>query len=330
MEGFLFALTFAAIVVIALIYGVVAAKSKRGGAISSAKFPPTFSSSLSSKEVLAVVEARLQTIQSIRAKWKTTEKVEKVGRLQSMLTVPYNLAGDNIRISFLMNLLATNKDAGGCTVEWNYVMMSPISSTPPEIALMEDEIYKKTTLETRAALFIAQGDAEEAGYLESQTAPQHKEIELPPPPEEQIRPPDLHENSPKQSEELFEDSHSQKPELPKDVNTTHRELFEESSPSQVEVPTKADAPVVPTPIPMTSNISGTPLPDIVGEVLKEVATVGTTSDSSLAAIPNTLNFSPPDPALSSAASSPEAKCVKCSQARDPAFGFCLYCGHTEA
>ncbi len=123
-----------------------------------------------------------------------------------MLTVPYNLAGDNIRISFLMNLLATNKDAGGCTVEWNYVMMSPISSTPLELALLEDEIYKKTTLETRAALFVAQGDAEEAGYLESQTTPQHKEIELPAAPEPQKRPPDLRENSPKPNEELFEDS----------------------------------------------------------------------------------------------------------------------------
>jgi hypothetical protein len=293
MEGFLFALFFAGIVVIALVYGLVASKGKRSGAIASAKFPPTFSSSLSSNEVLAVVEARLKTIQSIRAKWKTTEKVEKVGRLQSMLTVPYNLAGDNIRISFLMNLLATNKEAGGCTVEWNYVMMSPLSSTPPEIALMENEIYKKTTLETRAALFVAQGDSEEAAYLQAQTATQHKEIESRNDLVQLTVPAADGEVSTTAKQELFEDSHAPKQEVLKNTPVPN-ELFEDKVVSQ------------------------------------PVAAVGTTSDPSLTAIPNTLNFSPPDPTFSSTASQPDAKCVKCSQARDPAFGFCLYCGHTDA
>lgn len=304
MEGFLFALFFAGIVVIALVYGVVASKGKRSGAIASAKFPPTFSSSLSSTEVLAVVEARLKTIQSIRAKWKTTEKVEKVGRLQSMLTVPYNLAGDNIRISFLMNLLATNKDAGGCTVEWNYVMMSPLSSTPPEIALMENEIYKKTTLETRAALFVAQGDSEEAAYLQAQTATQHKEIESRNDLVQLIVAAADGEVSTTVKQELFEDSHAAKQEVLKDTPVPN-ELFEDR--------------VVPQP----ESI------EVINEEVQKVAAVETTSET-VTAIPNTLNFSPPDPTFSSTASQPDAKCVKCSQARDPAFGFCLYCGHTDA
>lgn len=340
MEGFLFALFFAGIVVIALGYGVVASKGKRSGAIASAKFPPTFSSSLSSNEVLAVVEARLKTIQSIRAKWKTTEKVEKVGRLQSMLTVPYNLAGDNIRISFLMNLLATNKEAGGCTVEWNYVMMSPLSTTPPEIALIEDEIYKKTTLETRAALFIAQGDSDEAAYLQAQTAQPNNEIETRSALVQLIAAAADGEVSTTAKQELFEDSHAATQEVHIDRSVPN-ELFEDKvvlpqdsikvpPAPEIEDSNNFDEPEMATPIMVSSNIPGTPLPDIVGEVLKEVAAVGTTSDPSRAAIPNPLNFSPPDPALPSAASAPEAKCVKCSQARDPAFDFCLYCGHTDA
>ncbi len=327
-----------------LMIGTLVAKSKKGSLISTAKFPPTFNSSLSQKEVLSAVEARLQAMQSIRFKWKTTEKVEKVGRLQSMLTVPYNLSGDNIRISFLMNLLATKKDAGGCTVEWNYVMMSPLSNTPPEIALLEDEIYKKTTLETRAALFIAQGDEEVAEFVQTQAQPANKEIETPTALEQLTRAAARGEVSPAPTQELFEDSISTKAEpfeaslAPKaelfaDSADSQRDLNEVPSATKIEVARKLEAPEV-------SNIPGTPLPDIVGEALKVVA--GTTSDPSLmqtpeaqsvslGGTPNPLNFSPPDPILSSGAlSANDAKCVKCSQARDPAFNFCLYCGHADA
>lgn len=301
--------------------------------VASAKFPPTFNSSLSQKEVLSAVEARLQAMQSIRFKWKTTEKVEKVGRLQSMLNVPYNLSGDNIRISFLMNLLATKKDAGGCTVEWNYVMMSPLSNTPPEIALLEDEIYKKTTLETRAALFIAQGDEEVAEFVQTQAQPANKVIETPSALEQLTRAATGGEVSPARTQELFEDSRTKKAELFVDSAAPQQDLREVSSAPKIEVPKKLEAPEV-------INIPGTPLPDIVGEALKVVA--GTTTDPSsmqtpeaqsvsLGGTPNPLNFSPPDPILSSGAlAANNAKCVKCSQARDPAFNFCLYCGHADA
>jgi hypothetical protein len=339
-------------------------KGSRVG-ISSAKFPPTFSSSLSQKEVLSVVEARLQAMQSIRFKWKTTEKVEKVGRLQSMLTVPYNLAGDNIRISFLMNLLATKRDAGGCTVEWNYVMMSPLSNTPPEIALLEDEIYKKTTLETRAALFIAQGDEELAEFVQTQAQPTRKEIETPSALEQLTRAATRSEVSlaPRQElfedsaatkaglaedslsakvelfedllaskVELFEDSAASKAELFEDSLAPQRDLSEDSAAPKIEFSKKLEAPNV-------NNIPRAPLPDIAGEALKVVA--GTTDykslmqgsevqSISLGGTPNPLDFSPPNPALSTgAAAANDAKCVKCSQARDPAFNFCLYCGHAD-
>ncbi len=103
------------------------------------------------------------------------------------------------------------------------------------------------------------------------------------------------------------------------IRILHKELFEEIVRSQIEVLPHVDARVVADPPLITSNIPGTPLPDIVGEVLKEVAAVGTTSDQSLTAIPNTLNFSPPDPTLSSTASDPDAKCVKCSQIQRSCF-----------
>ncbi|MCC7530230.1 MAG: hypothetical protein IT342_17030, partial [Candidatus Melainabacteria bacterium] len=122
--------------------------------------------------------------------------------------------------------------------------------------------------------------------------------------------------------ELFEDSLASK-----------RDSSAVSSARKIEVLKKLEAPEV-------SNIAGTPLPDIAGEALKVVA--GTTSDLSLVqtpeaqsvnlgGTPNPLNFSPPNPIFSSGAlAANDAKCVKCSQARDPAFNFCLYCGHADA
>lgn len=142
---------------------------------NSAKFPAAFSSSLTRKEVLDAVEQRLTNIPSLRQKWKTTDKVEKIGRYQAMLKVPYNLAGDNIMVSFLLNLLATSREAGGCTVEWSYVIMSQLSDNITQIAVIEQEVYKNTTLEIRSAIFTARGDAEEAEFLESKTAPQQQQ-----------------------------------------------------------------------------------------------------------------------------------------------------------
>lgn len=321
MEGFaLIALVVIFLGIIALTTRVGVGTGKRS-AIASAKFPPTFSSSLTANEVLSVVEERLKSMQSIRTKWKTTEKVEKVGRLQSMLTVPYNLSGGDIKISFLMNLLATKKDAGGCTVEWNYVMMSPLNNNPPEVLIFENEIYKKTTLEVRAALFEAQGDLEEAQFVQTQTGTTRKEIEIPAPREQLKRTPESVEVTPGQKQELFTDKLAQMQELFCDPD------------AQIDAPKKLAAPAV-------INIPGTPLPDIVGETLK--AADGTSSDPSLmqtpefqsvslGGTPNPLNFTPPDPALSSVAhGASDTKCVKCSQARDPAFNFCLYCGHSDS
>ncbi len=294
----------------------------KGGHVgpASAKFPPTFSSSLSTNEVLSVVEARLKSMQSLRTKWKTTEKVEKVGRLQSMLTVPYNLSGSDIKISFLMNLLATKRDAGGCTVEWNYVMMSPVSYTPAELTVFENEIYKTTTLETRSALFIAQGDMEEAEFLQTQAEPSRKPIEIhaaPEPLRVTVKPADVSQAPKNKTPKAEKLSSSQNESAPK-----NEKFFVDSLPET----------------PDENNIPANQQPDIVNEISASVS--ATTDDSTLmqtpelqsisvSGLPNPLNFSPPDPNMSSAAAAPADKCMKCSQARDPNFNFCLYCGHSE-
>lgn len=291
MIGVIFALT-AAGKALGLTNNTIGAKS--------AKFPPPFSSSLERKEILTVVEERVTNIASLRQKWKTTEKVEKVGRYQAMLNVPFNLSGDNVRVSFLLNLLATSKASGGCTVEWNYVMMSPLNTEPLGLSVIAEEIYKNTTLEIRSALFIAQGDEQEATFLEAQTQPG-------PPSQEQ----------PSAQELLIQQA-------------AHSNVSEEAGSSPA---TKLD------------DSKSSALPDIVGEELKHIP--GTTGDPSLmqipdvssqmppmvsppGEIPNTLNFSPIDPLPSSSApKSAQAKCMKCSQDRDPSFNFCLYCGHTD-
>ena len=351
MEGFFFALAFTGLVVIILLYGMFASKNRRGLSTNSSKFPPTFSSSLSSNEVLSVVEARLKTMESIRTKWKTTEKVEKVGRLQSMLTVPYNLNGDNIRISFLMNLLATNRDAGGCTVEWNYVTMSPLNHTPPEIALLEDEIFKKTTLETRAALFTAQGDAEVADYLENQAPPIRKEIEMPAARESlnvAVESPEVAVEavkiSPPAEKQLVENTNAAPIENAKTLDTPSS-ILPDLADAELHSLGSSGVDLGKTPMHVAKSIPGTSLPDIVGEELKSIS--GTVGNPALMEVPevqsqmpdvpkqadyadNTMNFSPPDPVLSSSASAPGEKCLKCSQVRDPAFNFCLYCGHADA
>jgi hypothetical protein len=304
-------------------------------------------------------------VQSIRFKWKTTEKVEKVGRLQSMLTVPYNLSGDDIKISFLMNLLASNNPAGGCTIEWNYVMMSPLNHTPPEIAIFESEIYKKTTLEVRAALFIAQGDEEVADFLESQAKPIRKEIEIHAPSEPltvAVETPKVAAKpikiSPPAEKELIDSTNAAPIEEVKTFDTPSSTLPDLAE-AELHSLGSAGVDLGKTPMHVAKSIPGTSLPDIVGEELSSIS--GTVGNPALMDVPevqsqmpdvqaqvpdvqsqmpdvppqpnytaNTMNFSPPDPALSSSASTLGAKCLKCSQVRDPAFNFCLYCGHSDA
>lgn len=94
--------------VVAMVAQTMSPGLKRIGG-NSAKFPAAFSSSLTRKEVLDAVEQRLTNIPSLRQKWKTTDKVEKIGRYQAMLKVPYNLAGDNIMFRFSSTCLQPAK-----------------------------------------------------------------------------------------------------------------------------------------------------------------------------------------------------------------------------
>lgn len=250
--------------------------------LNSAKYPPLFSSTLTQAEVLTAVEERLKTMTSIRAKWKIQDKVERIGRLQAMLTVAYDLAGDDIKISFLLNLLATAKPAGGTTVEWSYVMMAPINKIPPDLDLWANNIYKQTTLEIRGALFSAQGDSEVADFVQDQARAMAPKPE---PAHERER----HIASPPESD------------IEKPVNVEAAT----SKTEQVQV-------AAPQPEPVEN-------PEEV--IQKE-------EDPILQA--NTLNFLPPNPQfVGSGMNTEQAKCIKCSQSRDPSFNFCLYCGHVD-
>lgn len=292
--------------VVAMVAQTMSPGLKRIGG-NSAKFPAAFSSSLTRKEVLDAVEQRLTNIPSLRQKWKTTDKVEKIGRYQAMLKVPYNLAGDNIMVSFLLNLLATSKEAGGCTVEWSYVMMSQLSDNMTQIAVIEQEVYKNTTLEIRSAIFTAQGDAEEAEFLQSKTEQQQQQQQ---------------NEQPAIVAETFQSTKpaASFPPLPDIVGAELKSISGTTGdPALMEVPeVQAQMPSVDTLIPevqaqMPTYVLNTPLPD-----------------TTLGQVPNTLNFSPPDPNLSSSAPKvKELKCEKCNQDRDPSFNFCLYCGHTD-
>ena len=326
------------IIVVIVFFGLVAGKVQtdklRIGA-SSAKFPPSFSSSLSRKEVLAAVEERVTNIQSIRHKWKTTDKVEKLGRYQAMLTVPFNLAGDNVKVSYLLNLLATSKDAGGCTVEWSYVAMSELSDSSTQVAVLENEIFKNTTLEIRSALFIAQGDAEEAEYLTSKT------VKTPP----QLEPQQAHEPLTVRMERSeqshpHEDSSTPAPE-PAVAAEPAPAVVEEPIDIVVEALSKvSNADTLDTPLANTSDVPVPKVGSLLPEVNAKLPDVNLQTpesiysiagmDLDLGEVPNTLNFSPPDPTLSSTASQAnDSKCIKCSQDRDPSFAFCLYCGHSD-
>jgi len=256
--------------------------------IGSAKNPPPFSSSLNAKEVLAVVESRLTSMTSIRSQWKIQEKVERIGRLQAMLNVPYNLNGDNIRISFLLNLLATEKGAGGCNVEWSYVLMAPFNKTPMEVALWENDIYKQTTLEIRSALFSAQGDTEIAEFVGEQARSAG--------PKEPSSVTGYLEGKPLEStapEHGKKDLQSEEQPL---IATASAPVETESATPEIELTTVSEIPML--------------------------SAFGETS--------NPLNFSPPDPKIfGSSGDSEQSKCVKCNQARDTNFNFCLYCGHVD-
>lgn len=285
------------IVALATAGKVFAVSPKKIGA-QSAKFPPPFSSSLDRKEILTVVEARVTNIASLRQKWKTTEKVEKVGRYQAMLNVPFNLSGDNIRVSFLLNLLATSKEAGGCTVEWNYVMMSPFNFEPVGLSVIAEDIYKNTSLEIRSALFIAQGDEEEATFLESKTQSAR-------PAQEQSSDGDF------STQQAAKDS--------KEDNASTATELDNYQPSALPDIVAEELKHIP-------GTSGDPSLMQIPEVSAQMPVAARQPEENT----NTLNFSPLDPlASSSGTKSAETKCVKCSQDRDPSFNFCLYCGHTD-
>jgi hypothetical protein len=262
---------------IAAVFALMGRKRPGGLGVKSEKYPPVFSSTLSQAEIVNVVEERLKQMTSIRSKWKVQDKVERIGRLQAMLTVAYDLAGDDIKISFLVNLLATAKPAGGCNVEWSYVMMAPISKVPPEIELWENNIYKQTTLEIRGALFAAQGDLEVAEFVQDQA----------------------------------------RAVAPKPATVEPREKHAASAPGAEEAMKVKVPKEKPEPQPAVDP-QPEPLQQIESSTQSEVST-------------NTLNFSPPDLNLvANIAGSAESKCIKCSQARDPSFSFCLYCGHADA
>ena len=286
------------IVILATITATFALMSRKGPGglgVKSEKYPPVFSSTLSQAEIVNVVEERLKQMTSIRSKWKVQDKVERIGRLQAMLTVAYDLAGDDIKISFLVNLLATAKPAGGCNVEWSYVMMAPISKVPPEIDLWENNIYKQTTLEIRGALFAAQGDTEVAEFVQDQA---RAVAPIPAP----VEPREKHTASAPEADE------TKTVKLPKEKA--------EPQPALEPKPTHERGP---EPVQQAEPMQQ-------GQVLQRIDASAQPEEST-----NTLNFSPPTINLSgNAANSAESKCIKCSQARDPSFGFCLYCGHADA
>lgn len=262
-------------------------KSRVG--LNSAKYPHLFSSTLTRAEVLTAVEERLKTMTSIRARWKIQDRVDRIGRLQAMLTVAYNLAGDDIKISFLLNLLAAAKPAGGTTVEWSYVMMAPISKIPPELDLWETNIYKQTTLEIRSALFSAQGDSELAEFVQEQARAM----------------------------------------APKPEPAHERERHIAGSPeSDIEKPLTVEAAASKTEQVQVAAPQPEPVENPEEVIQKEEEVIQKEEDPILQA--NTLNFLPPNPQfVGSGMNTEQAKCIKCSQSRDPSFNFCLYCGHVD-
>lgn len=327
-----FLLLFAALVFIKL----RAAQKKPGGlGLSSAKYPPVFSSSLSQREVLSAVEERLRAMTSIRSKWKIQDKVERIGRLQAMLTVPYNLAGDDIKISFLVNLLATAKPTGGCTVEWSYVMMAPFNTAPPEVQLWETSIYKQTTLEIRGALFAAQGDSEVADFVDEQAKAigpmatlAAKEKQIAARTEGENAKQELKQTEPSRIEaaqpQAKQQQAEQQPEEPQE--SVKIALSEPAQPVQFEPSAQPPQPVQTESNQLLAGLPQFELP--ASPVLPASPEIPTFS--SAGELPNTLNFSAPDPAIvSSNASGDAAKCIKCSQIRDASFNFCLYCGHVD-
>lgn len=307
-----------------LLFRYVSPKNNKLGN-AAYRFPPPFSSSLSRKEALDIVEARVTHIQSIRHKWKTTEKVEKVGRYQAMLTVPFNLSGGEGRVSFLLNLLATSKEAGGCTIEWNYVIMAP-NFEPSGLSILEADVYKNTTLEIRAALFAAQGDVEEAEFLESKT--ESPSIVLPAAHEALKRDADgldvQNKASQTEKEKLFQDSQT-------DISANRAnatEKVKQETPTFAELRPADEAKQVEDTKPVAAaEIPQLQMPEIQ---MPSIDASFPGLNVQPGEVTNTLNFSPPDPKSSSIA--PKAagdRCVKCSQDRDPSFNFCLYCGHTD-
>jgi hypothetical protein len=193
-------------------------------------------------------------------------------------------------------LLAAAKPAGGTTVEWSYVMMAPISKIPPELDLWETNIYKQTTLEIRSALFSAQGDSELAEFVQEQARA------MAPKPEP------AHER-----ERHIAGSPESDIEKPLTVEAAA------SKTEQVQV-------AAPQPEPVENPEEVIQKEEEV--IQKEEEVIQKEEDPILQA--NTLNFLPPNPQfVGSGMNTEQAKCIKCSQSRDPSFNFCLYCGHVD-
>ncbi len=299
MESVLALISFVLVIAIFAVIGSVS--SHKGGrtTISSAKFPPPFSSSLSKQEILTAVVGRLENMQSLRFKWKVMERVDKIGRLQAMINVPYNVSGEEIKVSFLLNLSATAREAGGCGVEWSYVMMSPISATPPEIALWEEKIYKQTTLEIRAALFSAQGDADVADFVQDQakSAGEKSDREDRALEDKSLQgPASLMKTVISQRMELEAQARTE-PQAAKATTVAAAKGTTPASPLDIEAPTlpdivnaelqslgSANTDLAKSPMHVASSIPGTALPDLAGEELTSLGS-GTTGDPSLMQVP---------------------------------------------
>lgn len=133
------------------------------------KFPSPFESKLSREVALDVLVERLTHLQTLKPSWTITEKVVSVGRLQARMTVPMNISGGTERVSFLINLLVSQK-GDGSNIEWSYVVMSAVSLVGAEMDLFEDDIYKRTSMEIRIALFERQGEHELADHIKKQLA----------------------------------------------------------------------------------------------------------------------------------------------------------------
>lgn len=298
MEVFIIVAASALFIVPAIFIAMTSKNAKAQA--NSAKNAPPFESRLSQTEILDAVAERLKNIQSIRNKWSITDRVDNVGRLQARLNIPYNLSGDNIKISFLVNLLAMKKAPSGCMVEWSYVMMSPINKTPPEIELWEQEIYKNTTLEIRAAIFSAQDDHEVADFLMSQTNSQL--------------------NEPRKSSLFDEESHVRTAPKPEVENADRQP---KSTPGVEKTPGAGEVTEVSTP-------DKTAVVNEVTEVSNPEKTADVNEIADVSSEQNPLNFQPP--ALTITPSHTAANgdtCGNCNQTKDPNFSFCLYCGHTE-